>query len=97
MAWVEALVRLAQVAVRHCCRISPLFSLSITDINAQIGGCNSRLTEECIRQRYRINSPHRRIIHEIRIDEEEYRHIHRLAGIQPLLFKTKTLNLAEIG
>lgn len=52
--------------------------------------------EESIAQRNSINAPHVRILDEIWIDEEENRHVHRLARVQPLLLKTETLNLAKV-
>lgn len=54
------------------------------------------LTEERITQCNLFNALHIRIIHKIRIDIEEHRHIHCLTSIQPLLLKTKALDLAEI-
>lgn len=55
------------------------------------------LTKECITQSNLLDPLHIRIIHKVRINVEENRHIHRLARIQPLLLKTKTLDLTEIG
>ena len=53
-------------------------------------------TEKRVTQRNLLNPPHVRIIHKIRINIKENRHIHRLPSIQPLLLETKTLNLAEV-
>lgn len=52
--------------------------------------------EERIIQRDRLNAPHIRVIHKIRVNVKEHGHIHRLTSIQPLLLKAETLNLAEI-
>jgi hypothetical protein len=49
-----------------------------------------------ITQRDRFNTLHIRIHDKLGINIKENRHIHRLARIQPLLLKTKTLYLAEI-
>ena len=49
-----------------------------------------------ITERHLHNPLHRRIITKLRINIKENRHIHRLARIQPLLLKAKTLNLAKI-
>lgn len=54
------------------------------------------LTEERITQRNLLNAPHIRIIHKVRIDIKEHRHIHCLPSIQPLLLEAKTLDLREI-
>jgi len=54
------------------------------------------LTEERITQRHLLNPLHGWIIHKLRVDVEEDRHIHRLPGIQPLLLEAETLDLAEI-
>lgn len=54
-------------------------------------------TKKGIRQRNGINLRHGWIIHKVWINEEKNRHIDRLARIQSLLLKAKTLYLAEIG
>lgn len=53
-------------------------------------------TEKGVRQDYTINFRHGRIIHEVRIDEEENRHIDGLPCIQSLLFEAEALDLAEV-
>lgn len=55
-----------------------------------------KLTEEGVRQCNRINALHSRIRSEIWVNEEENRHIHRLASIELLLLKAEALDLAEI-
>jgi hypothetical protein len=55
-----------------------------------------QLTEECVIQRNRLNALHIRVIHKVRINIKEHRHIHSLPSIKPLLFKAETLYLAEI-
>lgn len=55
-----------------------------------------KLTEESIVQRQLLDTSHIRIIHEIRIDIEEDRHVDRLPRIQPLLLEAETLNLAKV-
>lgn len=52
-----------------------------------------RLTEERIVERNRVDVAHVRIAQKVRINVEEDGHVDRLAGIQPLLFKAKALNL----
>lgn len=47
-------------------------------------------------QRYSLNPLHIDIIHKLGINIKENRHIHRLARVQPLLLKTKALNLGKI-
>jgi hypothetical protein len=56
----------------------------------------SKLTEERITQRQLLDASHIRIIHEIRIDIEEHRHVYRLPRIQPLLLEAEALDLAEV-
>lgn len=56
-----------------------------------------QLTKESIIQRHSPNILGIDIIHKIGINIKEHRHIHRLPGIQPLLLKAKTLDLAEIS
>lgn len=53
--------------------------------------------EECIAQRDRLNTLHIRIRHKLGINVEKHRHIDRLTRIQPLLLKTKALDLAKVG
>lgn len=57
---------------------------------------DGNLTEECIGKGDGINSLHCRILREIRIDEEENRHVHGFPGIQLLFFEAKALDLAEV-
>lgn len=52
--------------------------------------------EERVTQRHSLNPLHVDVVHKVRINIEENRHVHCLARIQPLLLKAKTLNLAEI-
>ena len=52
--------------------------------------------EERVTQRHSLNPLHIDIVHKVRVDIKENRHVHRLARIQPLLLKAKALNLAEI-
>ena len=54
-------------------------------------------TKEGIRQRYRLDTPHVQVGQKVWVQVEEDRHVHRLPGAQSLLFKAKTLDLAEIG
>lgn len=56
-----------------------------------------QLTEERIAQCQLLDPPHIRIIHKVRIDVEEHRHVHGLPGIQPLLLEAEALDLAEVG
>jgi hypothetical protein len=58
--------------------------------------CSERLTKKCIAQGNLLNPLHVRIIHEIRVNIEENRHIDCLPSIQSLLLKTETLDFAEI-
>ena len=53
-------------------------------------------TEERIGQCDRIYFCHRRIIDKVGINEEENRHIDRLASVESLLFEAKALNFTEI-
>ena len=53
-------------------------------------------SEKSVRQCYLIHSPQIRILGEVWIDIEKYRHVHLLVWIQPLLFEAETLNFAEI-
>lgn len=55
------------------------------------------LTKERIRQSNGIDLGHCGIVDEVRINEEEDRHVDRLASIQSLFFKTKALYLAKVG
>jgi hypothetical protein len=52
--------------------------------------------EKRVTQRHSLNPLHINIVHKVRVNIEENWHIDRLARIQPLLLKAKTLNLAEI-
>jgi len=52
--------------------------------------------EECITERNLLNALHIDIIHKLRINVKENRHIDRLARIQPLLLEAEALDLAEI-
>ena len=53
--------------------------------------------EKRITQRYSLDTLHVNIIHKVRVNVKENRHVDRLARVQPLLLKAKALNLAEIG
>jgi hypothetical protein len=57
---------------------------------------SSRLTEKSVAKGDGVNSPHGRIFYKIRVDKEEYRHVHGLASIQSLLLKTEALDLAKV-
>lgn len=52
--------------------------------------------EERVAQRDCINPPHTRILGKLGINEEEHRHIDRLALIQLLLLEAETLDLAKV-
>ena len=52
--------------------------------------------EKGIAQRHRLNPLRGDIIGKLRVNVEEYRHIHRLARVQSLLFKAKALDLGEV-
>lgn len=54
------------------------------------------LTEERITQCHCLNTLHVHVVEQIRIQVEEYRHIHGLSRIETLLFETEALDLAEI-
>lgn len=56
-----------------------------------------QLTEECVRECDCINPLHIGICRKVGVNEEENGHVDGLAGIQLLLFETKTLDFAEIG
>ena len=77
----------------HSYHTSPLFKVSTNPPTPSLG---KQLTKKRITQRDLLNAPHVRVIHKIRINIKENRHINRLARIQPLLLKAKTLNLAKI-
>jgi len=53
-------------------------------------------TKEGVRQGHSLDALHVQIVHHVRVQVEEDGHIHRLASVQALLFKTEALNLAEI-
>lgn len=52
--------------------------------------------EKRVTQRHSLDSLHIDIVHKVRINIKENRHVDRLARIQPLLLKAKALDLAEI-
>lgn len=54
------------------------------------------LTEERITQCHCLNTLHVHVIEQIRIQVEEYRHVHGFSRIETLLFETEALDLAEI-
>src|SRR6266496_1584611 len=77
----------------HFYHISPLLKVSSTLGPSLLSGL---LTEKRITQRNLLNSLHIRIVHKIRINIEENRHIHRLPSVQSLFLKAEALNLAKI-
>ncbi len=52
--------------------------------------------EKGVAQRDGIDAFHGRIFCELGVNEEEHRHIDRLACVEPLLFETEALDLAEV-
>lgn len=54
-------------------------------------------TEKGIRQRDSVDFRHGRVVNEIRVNEKEYGHVHRLPSIESLLFEAKALDLTEVG
>lgn len=79
------------------CRIELLHRiLAPVPIKRKLPHSKKRLTEEGIAQRHLLNPLHVRVIHKLRINVEEHRHIHRLPSIQSLLLETETLDLAEM-
>ena len=61
------------------------------------GGVGGGRTEESIAQSDSVDFVHRGVIVEVRVNEEEDWHIHRLSSIKPLLLETEALDFAEIG
>jgi hypothetical protein len=67
-----------------------------TDLQEKESAIKEELTEKRITERNLLNPLHIRILHKLRINIKEHRHIHRLPRIQPLFLEAKTLNLAKI-
>ena len=78
------------------CHIAPLRNRQLkATIHAKLR-IYDRRTEKGIRQRDRIYFSHRRIIHEIRVNEKEHWHVDGLPSVESLFFEAKALDFAEV-
>lgn len=68
----------------------------VVRLEGSLGRMVVALTEKGVRQCNGIYSPHIRVLHEIRINEEENRHVDRLPCIQPLFFETEALYFTKV-
>lgn len=59
-------------------------------------GTVHQLTKEGIVESYGLDTPHIQVVQQIGVQVEKDRHVHRLAGVQPLLLEAEALDLAEI-